>query len=649
MAHYGVRGALASGPAAAADTLSGGRDRDEIDELPRRRDRRTAAGVEDRAGGDGGDGSEGGSDEQSRPLSRAERRRRKRDEERAARRQQHTGIDEDEQHRAHRDTTRKPGDDDSGGDAALPDQVQTAETLPDKSGGLLMRMRKWLRGSEDPPISANPEREDGQRRERREPETETGTERPPPRRSGSGARPPRSAPSPGTGNAGASARRSSPLSRDASGHSGGGGEGADAAPDQRSWFRPRWGIGAQIHGDHRPWLDSRREAASYGLAYVPRVLPLPYVYGPQTIAARFQSAGQRWLEANVDPAWRQGGEATAGEGRHWVRVRGRIPVGEVLLPVPLFGRVRDVQAQMAMRVIQARSGATVVVAEDDGEVEYTVHMPQAPEYSRREGDSARDDAGDMADILLARAVVDDELPGEVLDFVEHLRAEVPIMLDRALGVRDFIRRRYYYDPSYLESPQVAQWLEKRSRGRSNAHVAVLHAGGDHRYLGRGVCYELNALACEMLRRVEVPAAVATGWTFDRGYIDEPDHMWAMALLPTEAGPRWLPVDASTTRDGRPLHVGRRPPGRWRAPAHRHAPPPPPMSSLSSHDDARIRAFESDSAPVAELMRVLDYMRDTVGGDDGESIARADIRAVLRDPEASRALLERLRELSRRQK
>ena len=71
-----------------------------------------------------------------------------------------------------------------------------------------------------------------------------------------------------------------------------------------------------------------------------------------------------------------------------------------------------------------------------------------------------------------------------------------------------------------------------------------------KYLGRGVCYALNVLACELLRRVDVPAAVAVGWTMDRGQVSDPDHLWALALLPSTAGSKWFPIDSATTRDGR---------------------------------------------------------------------------------------------------
>ncbi len=212
--------------------------------------------------------------------------------------------------------------------------------------------------------------------------------------------------------------------------------------------------------------------------------------------------------------------------------------------------------------------------------------------------------------------------------------------ERAVDIREFVRSRYAYDPTYLEDPGIAAWLRQRARGRSNEHIAALHAGGDAEHLGRGVCYELNMLACELLRRAGIPAAIATGWTFDRGFVDEPDHLFAMALLQTADGPRWLPLDASTTQTGRPLHAGHRPPGPWR-PADRGAAPPPAPSSTTT---GRAGTTRQPRVPIGELVRVARYIEDATGRHLGsrEELDRA-CRELLRDPERSAelaALLER---------
>jgi len=202
--------------------------------------------------------------------------------------------------------------------------------------------------------------------------------------------------------------------------------------------------------------------------------------------------------------------------------------------------------------------------------------------------------------------------------------------ERCWAIRDFIRERYRYAPTYLEDPAVASWLKNVSRGRDNVHLAALHAGRDARHLGRGVCYELNVLACEMMRRSGVPAAIVSGWTLDRGQADAPDHLWAVGLLATVAGPRWMPVDASTTRDGRPLHVAERPTGPWRVRAPKKTEPtasptpdwvPPAKTARGSGMQSEPRGFRQAPSPgpaperarreperpLREMIRVLRYL------------------------------------------
>jgi transglutaminase-like putative cysteine protease len=519
--------------------------------------------------------------------------------------------------------------------------IATTEVFPEQSRGWLGRLRGWLspRGQDESPEKhdanqdANKDDRDAEReaepKENRNAGREAGRElaadRPRPGATGksgrSAARPPRS----GAAESSDDASENTPP----------------AAPDQRAWFRPRQRIGAQMH-DHSAWIADRGRAAAYGLAFEPRALPTPYLYGPQTIAGRFQAAGQRWLEIPLDPSWRGAGPAgsddpTLGGG---MTLRGRVPVGEVVLPVPLFGQVTHVRATPAARLLETRGGAPLLVATDDTEVEYTVTLPPAPRY---------EDAtlpGSAPDALLAPTAEDRELPDEALRLADELASGALPPLQRALAVRDFVRARYYYDPAYLESPEVARWLDRLSRGRSNAHLAALHAGRDGRHLGRGVCYELNAMACELLRRAGMPAAVATGWTFDRGHVDEPDHMWAMALLDTADGLRWLPIDASTTREGRPLHVGRRPPGPWRAPADRGRGAPPPPAWDRERD---VRRYEPEAVPLGDLVRVVRYLEQLTGQELGNgNQVRELCRQILADAGAGRGLLDLVRALAGRE-
>jgi hypothetical protein len=196
---------------------------------------------------------------------------------------------------------------------------------------------------------------------------------------------------------------------------------------------------------------------------------------------------------------------------------------------------------------------------------------------------------------------------------------------------------------------VAGWLREVTRGRANVHVAALHAGGDGRHLGRGVCYELNVLLCELLRRLEVPAAIATGWTFSGGALAEPDHLWAMALLPSPEGPRWLPLDAATTRAGRPLQLPRRPPGPWRVKPPRRASLPKgprleaePKRRRRGRREGGVRApgfghsrpepERPRALPIAELVRLARHLEARTGellGDREE--LRRRFEDLLADP------------------
>ena len=153
-------------------------------------------------------------------------------------------------------------------------------------------------------------------------------------------------------------------------------------------------------------------------------------------------------------------------------------------------------------------------------------------------------------------------------------------------------------------------------------------------------YELNVLTCELLRRVGVPAAVATGWTFARGSVSEPDHLWAMALLPTDQGPRWLPVDASTTREGRPLHTARRPAGPWRtrAPKRQSGLPSTPKWAAS-----RPKRKRWPSLPISDLLRVAHHVEELTGKQiTNEALLRKRCRDLLADPLKAKALLGLLR-------
>ncbi len=446
--------------------------------------------------------------------------------------------------------------------ASAPAELEASE--PPRRG-LLHRVVRWLGGGDDEPEPSRGDGADAGAQERAErPKVEAPRDR---------------------GHRGGRDARRERRERDREGRRGGR-ESADASPRGRGegasverslrsgpqrpdqWFRPQHEVTSQLDAQLDP-LEDRSRPPELGFAFAPARLPLPWLYGPKTLATRFRRDLQRWDALGVDRAWscspdetRGPGGSVGGPGRvDRIAFRGRAPDGEVVLPVPLYGRVEGFEAEPDARLVRASHGGFLVIARSPTDVRYRVVLEAPPRF---DGDGLRPYAPPKQ--LLAATVPDRDLPDEVHDFLDELAARDLPMNERAIAIREMIRTRYRYDPTYLEDPEVARWLRNVTSGSANAHLAALHAGRSASHLGAGVCYELNVLAAEMLRRAGVAAGVATGWTFDRGAIAEPDHLWAMALLPTVDGPRWFPTDASTTRDGRPLHATERPTGPWRAKA-----------------------------------------------------------------------------------
>jgi len=451
----------------------------------------------------------------------------------------------------------------------------------------------------------------------------------------------------------------------------------DAVPvpevDHSRWFEARDAVGSQLDSGGTFSIE-RAVAPDFGFSFRPRALPFPHRYAPQGIVGRFERGSQRWLPVTDRDARRVLADTLApvGPGDFVVTLRGRLPRGDNYFPTPLYGRLLAAEGDDArVRVVAGRGGRTFVVASAPTAVSCRVVLDVAPRFAGLPEPFAPDSA---LRGFLAPTVPDEELPDEALEAVERLRvADLPA-LDKALAVRAFIQRRYRYDPSYLEDAAVARWLRRVTRGRPNVHIAALHAGAGGRYLGRGVCYELGALACELLRRAGIPAAISSGWVWEGGQLTDADHLWAMALLPTDVGLRWLPIDPAT-RDGQALRVPQRPPGdfgrpeapeneapptsSWDEPAAERGdweapePPPPrererrsprpepsPQRSVGGQRQTRKPPRKRPpKPPVGELLRVVQHLAEVSGERlDGPTLYRR-CRDLLADPRRAAALLD----------
>lgn len=366
---------------------------------------------------------------------------------------------------------------------------------------------------------------------------------------------------------------------------------APERPDDSAWFRDRTEIRAQLRASV-DWLEDRRRPPRYGFAFAPPALPKPYTYAPQLIAPHFDARTQRWLpDASAwEDAWLSPSQSADAEPFKVIG-RGQLPEGSGTFPMPLYGWA---QAPGVGRMVRE---AGIWRADDvrAGEWDVAWHLGAFPEPTSQPIAAF---ASPKLAAWLAPTVPDAELPRAALSWLSTLNTLHP--WERAKAIEAQIRARYAYDPSYLESDAHAQRLRMAAQGKTSAHLAALHAGEGGGFWGRGVCYELNALAVEWLRRVGIPAAFCVGWTLERGALSEPDHAWALALLPTVEGLRVWPMDGSSTRDGRPLRVAHRPAGPW------HIDPPPislpmplPQSRPSSSALSSPPASQSPSKPLSK--------------------------------------------------
>jgi hypothetical protein len=399
-----------------------------------------------------------------------------------------------------------------------------------------------------------------------------------------------------------------------------------------TWYQPSDTIRPQLDQAGN-WSASRRRRPRYGFALSPGKLPPPYLYAPRTVADRFHAPTQRWERGDLPSAWSSPGARALST----VRFRGRAPAGAVLLPVPMYATVASAEVDGAPReAALGADGRSMLMLAEEAEIAFEVVLHEAPRFH-----DGLLELAPAAEPLLTPTAPDDELPRELSALVDELLASPLSPLARALRVRDFVRERYRYDPSYLDDERVARWLARATQGSANVHLAALHVGRAGRHLGAGVCYELNALGCELLRRVGVPAALASGWVLSGEQVDEPDHLWALALLPSDLGPRWLPLDASSTRQGTPLRLAERPRGPFRAPppaSRAPLPPPPPWAAQQPR-----HAPPGALPPLGELTRVARYLARQEGlGALDEGTWRRRLGALLDDPHARQQLLALLR-------
>ncbi|MCH9687034.1 MAG: transglutaminase-like domain-containing protein [Deltaproteobacteria bacterium] len=347
-------------------------------------------------------------------------------------------------------------------------------------------------------------------------------------------------------------------------------------PEPVEETRPTWAepganvLGPSTHIGPQLWVRGRtlREMATHripmGLLHQPRVLPAPYRYCVHTLGAKFDAQSQRWLPQSLPRLTALfDGEPTG----YQVAFAGQLTPGRSVLPIPLFGDITRLEVldaePSALRPRGRLPGGSAVVdvdAESPIQVRYEVALRRPPSLSE-----ATTLQWDFGGPTLPR----EALPRPVRTWLERNASTDRGGWEQARRVEAFVQRHYVYDLDFRERPEVQRAASELRPGVGNHHLALLHASGEGAVLGRGVCYELNVLVVELCRHLGLPAVVATGWMLDEGFAARPDHLFALALVPTVAGTCLLPLDASTGPGGhvRPLAgaepptVGVQPPAR----------------------------------------------------------------------------------------
>ena len=315
-------------------------------------------------------------------------------------------------------------------------------------------------------------------------------------------------------------------------------------------FKPGRTIPSQlwVTKSNRNAINSRTTNAQ--MVFNPSHLPAPYQYAVHQLGIAFNEGDQSWSASDRLQSLLN----TPGfPSNRYVHFEGMMDSGKNQLPLPLYGRiVGDVQVEGS--AVPFEHNALTASCEIPGngkvkvkvkvKVKYKVHLLEVPTLTDSDFSET-----DVDQSFLQPTVSLLGLPPEVQDWIEQTGNESKSLLTRAFAAQSFVRKHYAYDDSYLERREVRRARGRLPRGKGNHHLTLLHASAEGDILGRGVCYELNVLLVELLRRLEVPALTATGWVLSDGIVDFPDHLFALAMVPSENGRCLLTLDAAATDTG----------------------------------------------------------------------------------------------------
>lgn len=332
----------------------------------------------------------------------------------------------------------------------------------------------------------------------------------------------------------------------------------DWANPSNNSFRPQGKIGPQLWATPERLEAMSKHEPTTSLHFEPESLPTPYLYAIQTVGARFDAEAQTWLPAGAPP---ESFYAPPERSGHVVVFEGLMVPGLAQLPVPMHGQlaaapqVVEGEAQIRLRRNDDGTVWAHIQAAGPVRIRYGVQLSKVPLLTGPELGALEISAELMRPTVSART-----FPRALRRWLDAEREASRSLWERAMLVQGFVQKHYVYDAGFMERPEVQASVERRQPGVGNHHLEALHASGQGAVLGRGICYELNTLVVELLRHLGVPSLVGTGWVLDRGVVHRPDHLFALAIVPSSRGPVLLPLDAATGVQGpiRPMaHAGRR--------------------------------------------------------------------------------------------
>ena len=292
--------------------------------------------------------------------------------------------------------------------------------------------------------------------------------------------------------------------------------------------------------------------APAGFYYDPCPLPRPHNYGIQKYGTAFNPSSQEWTDDGL-PSFDHLEQLSPSA--HVVRFRGLLSPGLSQLPVPMYGRMNGKPRALdgkedRLGPVKRRSDRGYEITVKGGspvQVEFEIQLQTVPDL-----DEGPTGTQKLAPELSRPTMAWEDLPGEVQKWIENQRFNNLNDSEQALAVAAFVQSRYCYDKFFNDTPQAKRCRLGLRPGQGNHHLELLHACGDQRYLGRGVCFELNSMVVEILRHLGLPSAVATGWTFEKKNVTDPDHLFAVAFVKSPYGICPLPLEAATGEGGREM-------------------------------------------------------------------------------------------------